>query len=182
MPDGDAALLEGIAACDQRALRALYERHAGRLLAASQRILGDAAEAEELVQETFLEVWNRARLFDRSRGSATGWVMTIGRNRAIDRLRARATRRRTVDTIRDAEPERGPTPEHHLRAAQTKRTVDRALEALTPDQRAVIELAYYDGLSQAEIAVKLGSPLGTVKGRVRAALDRLAGRVSRDSA
>ena len=113
-------------------------------------------------------------MFDATGGSAMGWIFTIARNRAVDRLRARATRRRTLEAVRHEAPTPTVTPERQTESMQARRSVSRALEELSPEQRTVIEMAYYDGLSQSEIAARTGSPIGTVKGRTRAALEKLA--------
>lgn len=174
--DDGTRLLARVAGGDERALRTLYDRHAGKLLLTARRLLGSAGEAEEIVQETFLDVWNRARTYDSERGSAATWILTIGRNRAIDRLRNRATRLRMHDRLQLSQREAAlaPTPETAAEAAQSRRRMSAALNVLSPEQRIVVELAYYDGLSQSEIAARTGHPLGTVKGRARQALQRLA--------
>jgi RNA polymerase sigma-70 factor (ECF subfamily) len=140
-------------------------------------VLGNAAEAEEIVQETFLEAWRRADSYDVKRGTVATWLFAIGTSRAIDRLRARSTRQRTIDEIGRAGGD-GPvmlaTPEVQAEAAQARKRVADALDILPPEQRAVVELAYFDGLSQSEIAARTGHPLGTIKGRARAALEKLA--------
>lgn len=172
--------LRKVAAGDERALEELYASHSARIYAAACRLLGSVAEAEEIVQDTFLDVWNRAATFDESRGGVSAWIMSIGRNRAIDRLRARATRTRTLDRVRqDADGVSTATPERQVESAQNRRRVSAALDILSPDQRQVVELAYFDGLSQSEIASRTGDPLGTVKGRARAALEKLASQLSK---
>jgi len=181
-PGLDTGLLHRIARGDERALRKLYDAYGGRVLATARRLLGSAAEAEEIVQETFVEVWNRASTFDSERGSAAAWIASIGRNRAIDRLRSRAVRERTMATIeREGRPAE-PAPDALVDRARTNRQLTRALEQLSPDQRIVVELAYLDGLSQSEIAARTGHPLGTIKGRARAALQKLAEHMAREAA
>lgn len=176
-------LLRHIADGDERALEELYGLYAGRIYAAACRLLASPGEAEEIVQESFLDVWNRAATFDSRRGDPGAWVMSIGRNRAIDRLRARATRSRTLEAVRnDPASALQVDPENELAAAQARRRVSAALEVLSPEQRAVVELAYFDGLSQAEIATRTGDPLGTVKGRARAALEKLAAQLTKEGA
>jgi RNA polymerase sigma-70 factor (ECF subfamily) len=179
VPD-DERLMARVADGDDRALKALYDRYAGRVLAAARRLLDNQAEAEEVVQETFLDVWNRASSFDRERGTTTSWVMTIGRNRAIDHLRRRVARGRMDQWFRQADsPEPVAQPEQQLATAQDRRRVVAALDVLSPDQRIVVELAYFDGLSQSEIAERTGEPIGTIKGRARSALERLAAHLSK---
>ncbi len=174
VPMDDAQLIMRVACSDEHALRLLYERHAGRMYAITCRLLGNREEAEEIVQESFLDLWNRAATFEPGAGSAAGWIFTIARNRAVDRLRARATRRRTLEAVKDEVPPPTVTPERQTESMEARKAVARALAALSPEQRTVIEMAYFDGLSQSEIATRTGSPIGTVKGRTRAALEKLA--------
>ena len=182
LADGNR-LLERAAKGDERALRALYELYAGKVLAAARRLLGNLGEAEEVVQDTFIDVWNRAASFDGARGSAAAWITTIGRNRAIDRLRTRASNSRVVADLRHGEPPpSSPLPDRQVERAQDRQRVARALEQLSPEQRTVVELAYFDGLSQSEIAERTGSPLGTIKGRARAALEKLSESLSNEVA
>lgn len=176
-------LIERVAQGDERALRSLYDLYAGKVLATARRLMGNLGEAEEVVQDTFVDVWNRAASFDAARGSAASWILTIGRNRAIDRLRARASLQRAVTDL-GSEPERAPiaAPDREVEHAENKRRIARALAQLSPEQRAVVELAYFDGLSQSEIAARTGHPLGTIKGRARAALEKLAESLSEEVA
>ncbi len=170
----DARVLAAVARGDRAGLRTLYERHAGRALAIALRIMHSRAEAEEVVQDTFLEVWRRAAQYDRSRGSAGVWIATIARSRAIDRVRARGTAERTASAAA-AEPPgeaRGVLEEVEQRSARER--IAAALGELPAEQRTAIELAYFEGLSQSEIAARTGDPLGTVKSRIRIALGRLA--------
>lgn len=179
----DERLLSRVADGDAHALKTLYERYAGRVLASARRLLDNQAEAEEVVQETFVDIWNRAGTFDRQRGTTSSWVMTIGRNRAIDHLRRRVARGRMDQGLRQAEaPEQVAQPEQQLSSAQDRKRVVAALEVLSPDQRTVVELAYFDGLSQSEIAERTGEPIGTIKGRARSALEKLAAHLSKEVA
>jgi len=170
----DARVLAAVARGDRAGLRTLYERHAGRALAIALRILRSHAEAEEVVQDSFLEVWRRAVQYDQSRGSAGVWIATIARSRAIDRVRARGTAERTASAAAD-EPRgeaKGVLEEVEQRSARER--IAAALGELAAEQRTAIELAYFEGLSQREIAARTGAPLGTVKSRIRIALGRLA--------
>lgn len=181
LPDNrERTLLRRVAEGDPGALEKLYGLYASRIFSAACRLLGGVSEAEEIVQECFLDVWNRAATFDEGRGNVGAWITSIGRNRAIDRLRARATRMRTLDRAKHEGSPRPATPEHQLETAQTRERVSAALAQLPPEQRAVVELAYFDGLSQSEIADRTGDPLGTVKGRARAALEKLAAQLSKE--
>lgn len=170
----DARVLAAVARGDRAGLRTLYERHAGRALAIALRIMHSRAEAEEVVQDTFLEVWRRAAQYDRSRGSAGVWIATIARSRAIDRVRARGTAERTASAAAAEPPSeaRGVLEEVEQRSARER--IAAALGELPAEQRTAIELAYFEGLSQSEIAARTGDPLGTVKSRIRIALGRLA--------
>ena len=174
----DRKLLERVARGDVTALRALYDQHASRAITIAFRILRNREEAEDVVQETFLEVWRRSAQFDPGRGGAVAWVVTIARSRAIDRLRARTIAGRTIASAsEDADgllPAPTPSPAAETERRRDERRVAAALDALPPAQRRTIELAYFEGLSQSEIAAKTASPLGTVKMRVKLAMAKLA--------
>ena len=172
-----AALMRRIQARDQQALGALYDHLAPVLNALLVRILGDRQEAEDILGDTFWQMWQNAASYEPSRGTVEGWAISIARSHALDRLRAR--KRREVQTIRYEAEERllprlqRPVPEEVVLQGEQARAVVEALEALPHEQRQPIELAYYEGLSQAEIADRLAQPLGTIKTRVRAGLLRL---------
>ena len=174
----DRELLARVARGDVAALRALYDQHASRAITIAFRILRNREEAEDVVQETFLEVWRRSAQFDPGRGGAVAWVVTIARSRAIDRLRARTIAGRTIASAsEDADgllPAPPPSPAAETERRRDERRVAAALDALPPAQRRTIELAYFEGLSQSEIAAKTASPLGTVKMRVKLAMAKLA--------
>lgn len=174
-PASDGTLIARITEGDTRALRALYDRCSRRAFAVALGVLTNRGEAEEVVQETFLQVWRQARRFDARRGGATTWIVTIARSRAIDRLRARGAADRAVASVR-AEPVEAtaPSPVEAAEQAELRRKVADALAELPTEQRRALELAYFRGLSQAEIAAELGDPLGTVKTRVRLGLGKLA--------
>jgi RNA polymerase sigma-70 factor (ECF subfamily) len=172
----DRVLLGRVATGDVAALRLVYEAHAPRAMAIAKRILRSAEEAEDIVQETFLELWRRAPQFDGRRGGLCAWVVTIARSRAIDRLRSSATAGRAVDEASvspEVQPTAPPSPIAETERRLTESKVADALAALPPEQRRTIQLAYFDGLSQTEIAAKTGSPLGTVKMRVKLAFGKL---------
>ncbi len=174
----DRELLARVAQGDVAALRELYDQHAPRAMAIAFRILRRAEEAEDIVQETFLEVWRRASQFDPGRGGAVAWVVTIARSRAIDRLRATATVDRTMEGAATSPdlllPVEFPSPTAEVERRRDQTRVAHALSALPPEQRKTIELAYFEGLSQSEIASRTSSPLGTVKMRVKLALAKLS--------
>jgi RNA polymerase sigma-70 factor, ECF subfamily len=167
----DIELIEEAARGEVHALSALYDRFSGLLLTMAFRMLGDRAMAEDLVHDVFMEVWRNASRYDRSRGSVRTWVLVRLRSRALDRLRSASSRREvpTDDvTPREAAPEVEDPEQQPDRAA-----VRVALAELPEEQRQVLELSYFHGLSSSEIAERMGSPLGTVKSRTAAALAKL---------
>jgi RNA polymerase sigma-70 factor (ECF subfamily) len=190
----DPALVLEVAGGSQDALAALYDRHADAVFAASIRLTSDRQVAEEVVQETFLALWNRAELFNPQTGSLAAWLHTIARNRTVDRLRAAGRRPNLVplssaagiDEHDTAALERiaasgtvlggadlGPGPEGELAAAELREVIRAAMAELPEHERTALVLAYSDDLTQSEIAERLGWPLGTVKTRTRRALLRL---------
>jgi RNA polymerase sigma-70 factor (ECF subfamily) len=171
----DRELLARVARGDIGALRALYDEHAPRALAIATRVLRDQNEAEDIVQETFLELWRRAPQYDVRRGGAVSWVVTIARSRAIDRLRSWGAAGRALTNAGDlATPTPLPLPHAEAERRCSETRVAAALGALPPEQRQTIELAYFEGLSQTQIAARTGNPLGTVKMRVKLAMKKLA--------
>ena len=171
---GDGALLDRIARHEVGALRELYDRHARRAMAIALRILRDESAAEDVVQETFLDVWRRAAGFDVQRGDAAAWVVTIARSRAIDRLRSSGKASRAIQAASGMlTPLSEPLPSDQAERRREGAQIAAALGELPAEQRQTIELAYFDGLSQSEIAEKTGTPLGTVKTRVKLAMTKL---------
>lgn len=192
-PD-DAALVREVADGSQEALGVLYDRYIDVIHATAIRLTGDRQLAEEVVQETFLALWNRAELFDERVGSLGAWLHTIARNRTVDRLRAAGRRPSLIPFASAAggdEPDAaaldrlvasgtvlggagvGPGPEGELAATELRQVLRDALDELPDAERTAIVLAYREELSQSEIAERLGWPLGTVKTRTRRALLRL---------
>jgi RNA polymerase sigma-70 factor, ECF subfamily len=190
----DTALVRAVAEGSQEALASLYDRHADAVFAAACRLTSDRQVAEEVVQETFLALWNRAELFNPAAGSLAAWLHTIARNRTVDRLRAAARRPNLValsaasgiDEHDTAALDRlvstgtvlggadlGSGPEGELAAAELRASIQQALATMPEHERTVIVLAYHEELSQSEIADRLGWPLGPVKTRTRRALLRL---------
>lgn len=174
--DPDREHMRRIEARDPDALAALYDRHGGRMLGLAQRILGAGGEAEEVVQEVFLWVWRSAAAFDPTRGSALTWMLIATRSRAIDRLRARrpASRGETRSLEELGEGPAGPDDVEAASAGREWQSLCRSAIGQLPDeQRRALELAYFDGLTQEEIAARTATPLGTVKTRVRLGLMKL---------
>lgn len=159
------SLLRRLAAGDTAALGEFYDLYAGLVNGLALRILRDASDAEDVVQEVFVQAWRQASRFDAERGTPEAWLCTMARTRALDRLRRRVSRRENRE-------EEAPAPTTTPKSAETI-AVRKALEGLSEDQRRALELAYYEGLTQTEIAARLGEPLGTVKTRIRTAMIRL---------
>lgn len=169
--DTDGELIRRVANGDRAALGHLYDRFAAILLAVGQRIVGEAREAEDLVHDVFLEAWRAAGDYDAARGSVRAWLLMRMRSRALDRRKApRQTRQVTLapETLPDA-----PAPGEDPALAPDRARVRRALAELPAEQRAVLELGYYEGLSSSEIAARVAVPIGTVKSRVAAGLAKL---------
>jgi RNA polymerase sigma-70 factor, ECF subfamily len=166
----DGQLISRTADGDRGAFEVLYRRYARPVFGLALRRLGDRGRAEDAVQETFASIWRAARSYRPERGPGAPWLYAVARNAITDRGRARTEP--PAEVPEEASSEAGP-PER-VEATWTAWRVHRALEELTTNERTVIELAYWSGLSQSEIAEYLGIPLGTVKTRTRAALARLA--------
>ena len=173
---GDILLIERIVARDQAAVGELYDRHCRLLFGLILRIIRDRSEAEEILQEVFVLVWTRAETYDVSIGPPAAWLVRVARNRAIDRLRANNVRLRAVESV--PEPEPVENPESRARVSEQQRAVARALESLPPDQRLLIEQAYFLGLTQSELAERFKLPLGTVKTRIRTGMLALREQLS----
>jgi RNA polymerase sigma-70 factor, ECF subfamily len=171
----DVSIIERIVARDERAIGELYDRHNRVLFGLILRILRDRSEAEEILQEAFVQVWTRARTYNVALGSPAGWLVRIARNRAIDRLRANAVRLRAVESA--PAPLAAPSPEADASLGEQQRVVARAVASLPDDQRVLIEHAYFQGLTQSELAERFKLPLGTVKTRVRTGMLTLRERL-----
>jgi RNA polymerase sigma-70 factor (ECF subfamily) len=174
----DAELLERIARQDRAAFATLYDRLSPPLYATALKILRDPAEAQDVVHDSFISVWDKAGTFEARRGSAFAWIVTLVRNRAIDRVRAR---RRRSELLAESVPadlgytEVAPTAAGHESAVANEdaQAVRAAIDTLPPDQRRALELAYYGGLTQEQISQSLREPLGTIKARIRRGLIKL---------
>jgi RNA polymerase sigma-70 factor (ECF subfamily) len=171
----DGALLRAVASRDKGAFQQLYTRHSPMLLGLAVKILSDRVEAEDVLQETFIQIWRTAASFDDQRGKPLAWFIMLTRSRAIDRLRSRKTRARLTDSAAKEETQitAKKTPADDAVASETQRIVRDALGKLPEDQRVPIEMAYFGGLTQFEIAQRLSQPLGTVKTRIRSGMVRL---------
>jgi RNA polymerase sigma-70 factor, ECF subfamily len=174
----DAALLERVATRDHDAFVELYRRYARAVFGLALRRLGDRGRAEDATQEAFASIWRSAARYDRARGPGAPWLFTVARNAIVDGLR------RTPEPPAEAPdiPSADPGPPEQADAAWAAWRVHRALETLPRSEREVIELAYWSGLSQSEVAEFLGIPLGTVKTRTRSALARLADELGEEAA
>jgi len=166
----DGQLIERVAGGDRGAFDELYQRYARAVLGLALRRLGDRGKAEDATQEAFVAVWRSARTYDSARGRGAPWLYAVARNAITDAFRRAPS---PVSELEDG-PGDDPDPSDEAEAAWTAWRVHRALEILPDHERPVIELAYWSGLSQSEIAERLEIPLGTVKTRTRSALARLA--------
>ncbi len=168
----DDDLLRGLAARDLGTLASLYDRHSRAMFALAYRVLGDGETAEDVVQDAFLSAWRGAETFRRERGTARNWLLSITHHRAVDLLRRRTVFRPATLEAAAAQPSDADTFAEADRSVRGK-AVHEALAALPAAQRTTIELAYFGGYTQAELANLLGIPLGTVKGRMRIGLLKL---------
>jgi len=169
----DVDLLHAVARGDEVALARLYDGYRLTLFGLLMRILNSRQEAEDVLQDVFLQVWNRAADFDEARGRPFTWLVTLARSRAIDRLRALGSRERVVqNAAREIVEESSDATEDAIRAEESQ-VVRHALNELPQEQRHALELAYFEGLTQSEIASRLQTPLGTVKTRMRSGMTRL---------
>lgn len=174
--ESDAAILRRIVERDPEGVALLYERYSGIAFALAYRLLGERGGAEDVVQEAFLNVWRQGATYDTRRGTVRTWLLTIVHHRAIDQMRS-ARSKSSADTVIDDAmplPAKEDTWTEVMQGLEHER-VRQAMASLPPEQRQVVDLAYYGGYSQTEIARRVGIPLGTVKGRMRLALDKLRG-------
>lgn len=174
-PDSDHDLLREIAEGSSEALGLFYDRYAALALGLLCRMLGNRNEAEEILQEVFLQVWRDARRYDPERASPRGWLLLLARSRALDRYRCTSARRRREDGAARSEADRtvAPIGTHRLEQGENRLRIGQAIDRLPPEQRKVIELAFWEGLTQTQIAAALGAPLGTVKSRALLAMKKL---------
>ena len=175
----DEDLMPLVARKDPNAFEVFYDRHGGAAYSLAHRIVGDPAAAEDVTQEAFLSMWRSKARYDPTRGSVRAWALGIVRNRAIDALRKGGGRAPKLNLDDDAALDRTEAPERTDAEAlrrETARQVRGALGALPSEQSQVIELAYFGGFTHSEIARMLGTPIGTVKGRMRLGLEKMRGQ------
>jgi len=171
----DVALIRRMCDADETALGALYDRWARSLYSLVFHLLKDADEAEDVVEETFWQAWRKASSYEPSRGAVSTWLLTIGRRRALDRLRAKSRRKEesTQSGVLADLTSPASDPLQMVESSERRSNVLTALRELPDEQREVLELGYFQGLSQSEIADRTGQPLGTVKTRMRLAMQKL---------
>lgn len=171
----DRAALARMASGDQSALAELYDRRARLVFSLAQRILQNGADAEDIVQEVFAQVWAQAGRYEAGRGAVAAWMLTMARSRAIDRLRAKRVRPESGGDTQAAErvADTAPSQDVQLLSSEEVARLRDALNELPAAQRTALELAYYEGLSHGEVAARLSEPLGTVKTRIRQAVIKL---------
>jgi RNA polymerase sigma-70 factor (ECF subfamily) len=173
----DAELLRRVADGDALAFESLYDRYRARAFGLAMRLTGHPGTAEEVTQDVFLKLWHSAGNYDPARGSLGSWLLTFVRHRAIDMLRSGARHERNVELDGALQLPALERTEEQVEGREESRNARRMVEALPSEQRQVIELAYFRGMTQGEIAAAVGIPLGTVKGRSRLALEKLRRRV-----
>lgn len=171
----DGALVRAVAEGREEAVSELYDRYATMLLGLARRIVGSSEDAEEVLQEVFVHLWNQAERYDPERSSVSTWLVLVARSRAIDRVRSRKVVDRTHAAAHRESSEEHASAEGAARVLhdERRRRVRRELERIPREQRQVLELAFYRGLTQREIAAQIGIPLGTVKTRTLLAMKKL---------
>ncbi len=171
----DVGLLRRVAAGDETALSKLYDTHASNLLSLATRILRNLGDAEDVLQEVFVHVWSRAESYDRARSSVSTWLVLITRSRSIDRLRSRNVVDRTANAAQHENPFEHTSPEGvgSVLERERRQRVLQEMRSLPPEQYQVLDLAFYRGMTQSEIAEETKIPLGTVKTRTLLAMKKL---------
>ena len=180
--DEDRELVRRMSAGDTQALAQFYERWSRPVLALVVRLVRDPDDADDVVEDTFYQAWRQASRYEPSRGAVSTWIVTIARSRALDRLRSRRRLREEpltpVTALDELSDSVSPDPSAGAEEAERRERVAEALKELPPEQKEVLELAYFGGLSQTEIAERTGQPLGTVKTRTRLAGQKLRERLA----
>ncbi len=171
----DVENLHAVARGDEAALARLYDQYRVILFGLLVRILGSREEAEDVLQDVFIQVWRRAGDFDENRGKPFTWLVTLARSRAIDRLRLLGARQRLAESSAQNQTEEISDALSDTIQSGQREVIQRALSELPEEQKQALVLAYYDGLTQSEIASRLGTPLGTVKTRMRSGMAKLRG-------
>jgi len=171
---GELILLRRISEKDSSALSELYDRHSKYLYTIIYYILRDEAEAEDILQEVFLQIWEKIDSYDENLGNPLAWITRITRNKAIDRLRSKGFKNRSreidIERVFDLSSDSSSNPEKNASMSQEQHEISNALQTLNQNQRDLIEFAYFRGYSQSELAEHFNIPLGTVKTRMRAAM------------
>lgn len=175
--EADINLLKRIGQRDVAAFQEFFKKFNGLLYTTIHRVLNDHEDSEDIMQEVLVQIWQKAHLYEPSKGKPLTWVTTMARNRAIDRIRSKQRRSRLNDDFenesRSVQPEFDEDTSDITISRENDRVLQNAVMELTPDQREAIQLAYFGGLTQGEIAGKLKEPLGTVKARIRRGIQRL---------
>jgi RNA polymerase sigma-70 factor (ECF subfamily) len=174
--EAEAELLERTARGDSSAFGQLYDRLSGVLFSVAAKILIDQRDAEDVVQETFLQIWSQAHTFDQRLGKPLAWAVMIARNKAIDRIRSTQRRSRLIEQImqeNSSELTGTPAPDVSAGSGESSEKVRGCVKGLPAEQRQTIEMAFFAGLTHAEVATTLGQPLGTIKARIRRGMLRL---------
>ena len=178
-----AALLQRVGRRDVAAFQEFYRKFSGLLFSTIHRVLNDHQDAEDIMQEVLVQIWQKANLYEPRKGKPLTWISTMARNRAIDRIRSKQRRSRLNDGFEQeskvAQPEFVDDTSDLVITGEQDQVVQKAVLDLTPDQREAIQLAYFGGLTQSEIADRLHEPLGTVKARIRRGVQRLEQAVKR---
>jgi RNA polymerase sigma-70 factor (ECF subfamily) len=171
----DVELLRRIADRDRSAFSDFYDQYSGLLFSIALKVLNDSKEAEDVLQEVFMQIWNKADAYDQLLGKPVSWAVTLTRNKAIDRIRASQRRSRLLEqaTAEAVLPEDSPSANERLHGKENAEMVRSVVAALPSDQRRAIELAFFSGLTQDEIAKTLQEPLGTIKARIRRGMLKL---------
>ncbi|MGV3662737.1 MAG: RNA polymerase sigma factor [Prosthecobacter sp.] len=173
----DIRLLKRISERDAASFQAFYRKYSGLIFASISNVLNDHHDTEDVMQEVLVQVWNKAHLYEPRKGKPLTWLTTMARNRAIDRIRSKQRRSRLNDDFETENKkdqfEFEPSGHENLEDKERDTILHTAVSRLTPDQRQAIELTYFSGLTQAEVAERLREPLGTIKARIRRGVNRL---------